>query len=103
MCSFIYGYALSAPILGKYFELPKKNPINHKIIFDEDFKSITDVCLVKLLCGFVYNSVWLAFQVFAYRYIDTEKYVVKHIQPFRSVDDLLEAIKEGASDEQTTQ
>lgn len=102
MCSFVYGYALGAPILGKYFQLPKKNPTNHKIIFDEDFKSITDVwwniinCCVSLFT----NSILLCFQVFAYRYINTEKYVVKDIHPFKSVDDLLETIKKTEPEEQ---
>lgn len=104
MFSFVYGYALGAPILGKYFELPKKNPINHKIIFDEDFKSITDVWRNFTNCWafFVINSVLLVLQVFAYRYIDTEKYVVKDIQPFKTVDDLLETIKKSEPEEQNT-
>lgn len=43
MCSFIYGYALSPPILGKYFELPRKTLSKPILKYDEDFKSITDV------------------------------------------------------------
>lgn len=43
MCSFIYGCALSDPILGPYFELPKKQPSNRNLIYDKPHRKITDV------------------------------------------------------------
>lgn len=43
MCSFIFGCALNEPILGPYFELPKKNPPNRNLIYDENYRKITDV------------------------------------------------------------
>lgn len=43
MCSFIYGCALSEPILGPYFELPKKQPQNRNLIYDKSHRHITDV------------------------------------------------------------
>lgn len=45
MCSFVYGYALSPPILGCHFELPKKRPSKQNLIFDKDYKKVTDVSL----------------------------------------------------------
>lgn len=52
MCSFIYGCALSEPILGQYFELPKKHPPNRNLIYDKSHRQITDVrnyCVFILL------------------------------------------------------
>lgn len=43
MCSFIYGCALSEPILGKYFELPKIHPPKQDLIYDKNHRQITDV------------------------------------------------------------
>lgn len=43
MCSFIYGYALSPPILGEYFELPRNKPPKQNLLFDEDWKKVSDV------------------------------------------------------------
>lgn len=43
MCSFIYGCALSEPILGKYFELPKPYPPKRDLIYDRNYRKITDV------------------------------------------------------------
>lgn len=114
MCSFVYGYALSPPILGKYFELPQKTPSRPKLLFEEDFRVITDVCILLTLVSILVEQIvftlssfansginneettqyFLGFQIFAYRYIDTEKYVVRDIQQYRSCDELLESIKE---------
>lgn len=46
MCSFIYGCALSKPILGPYFELPKKLPTQRNLIFDSEYRDITDVSAI---------------------------------------------------------
>lgn len=46
MCSFIYGCALSKPILGPYFELPKKHPPQRNLIFDSEYRDITDVSAI---------------------------------------------------------
>lgn len=43
MCSFIYGCALSEPILGKYFELPEIHPPKRDLIYDKSHRQITDV------------------------------------------------------------
>lgn len=48
MCSFIYGCALSEPILGDYFELPKKVPPNRDLIYDKNHRKITDVIILLL-------------------------------------------------------
>lgn len=45
MCSFIYGCAITKPILGEYFELPGRHPPNRDLIFDEHFRKITDVII----------------------------------------------------------
>lgn len=136
MCSFIYGCALSKPILGVYFELPKKYPPKRNLIFDMEHRDITDVSfyLAFFLSSFFpsfflffihsflhffhhffhhfflhsflrfflpffildFNFYQLnphLFQVFAYRYMDTEKYVVKDIHIYKNLDELLSTIR----------
>lgn len=46
MCSFVYGCALSKPILGPYFELPPKYPPQRNLIFDSEYRDITDVSAI---------------------------------------------------------
>lgn len=43
MCTFIFGCALTEPILGPYFELPKKQPPKRNLIYEENYRKITDV------------------------------------------------------------
>lgn len=62
MCSFVFGCALAEPILGPYFELPKKNPPNLKLIYDENQRKITDVKTQTRV--FVNNNNLLKFVVF---------------------------------------
>lgn len=47
MCSFIFGSALTEPILGQYFELPKKIRHKPKVIGEENNYKITDVIVPK--------------------------------------------------------
>lgn len=43
MCTFIYGFALAKPILGKHFMLPRKYPPNHNLLYDRNQRQLTDV------------------------------------------------------------
>lgn len=46
MCSFMYGCALSKPILGPYFELPRKFSTQRNLMFDSEYRDITDVSAI---------------------------------------------------------
>lgn len=80
MVFFIYGAALGKPLLGKYFELPKRSAPKRNVIFDIEYRQLTDVSLAFL--GIIQLSTPFAFQIFAYRYLDTEKHRITRIQPF---------------------
>lgn len=79
MCSFIYGCALSKPILGEYFELPKRHSPNRNLIFDGNYRKITDVnihfTLYDLinLCRFIKFlfkcSIGICISIYGYRKI----------------------------------
>lgn len=48
MCSFIFGCALSEPVLGPYFQLPKKMVSNYNLIHDMNQQNITDVSMILI-------------------------------------------------------